>query len=225
MEYQSDQGLPNGSLRTPAPEPPKAQLTTQCRSALFPLHGTPPRPPAYDKSVLEDLHRTHPTGKTSMSSLLMVEIFVPRNIKNRYALIKFYNALRWHYWWDTEDDNLFYITPDADIGPVVGYWLTINPETLEGFEVLTDYEKEPPFGNIHRLRLAASTEAVLILSDHKIVERIWALARPTLSSQAATVDPADHRQRYPTTTGFRFKDPFGHRIRVTTSPNYELRPP
>jgi hypothetical protein len=157
-------------------------------------------------------------------SYLIVELFVPRNDRNLRAIIKFYSALRWLTWPDTEDRFLIYVTPNVEPSPVLGYWLTLNSDTQSAFRAVGGSEQAKTFVNSHELVLPAATESVLVLKSDESVSHVWELAQSILTSQNATIEPMRYKAQYPKAIGFRFQDPFGHRIRVTTDPGYELHP-
>lgn len=153
---------------------------------------------------------------------LMVELFVPRTNQNREAIFTFYRSLGWRLWSDTEDRNLIYTMPDIKEGSFVGYWLTVNPDTCSAFRSNWRASAGASWDNSHVLVLPATVEPALVLGSSLVVEAVWERASAVLIGKDATVDPAQYGKRYPGVAGFRFTDPFGHRIRVTTDPGYEF---
>jgi hypothetical protein len=157
-----------------------------------------------------------------MSSYLMVELSVPKTPGNRNAVADFYSAITWHSWQDSEDADLVYVAPSYIGTPVMGYWLTTNQEKCRVFQEVATLEPKSFFENTHCLTLPSVTETVFVLEDKEIITRIWTQAEQIILHEHTVMNPMEHQSKYPATMGFRFRDPFGNRIRVTTDPGYEI---
>lgn len=166
-----------------------------------------------------------------MRAYLLVELAVPRHEANWRALHAFYALLGWHTWSDLEDEYLVYVQPIRGKMPVVAYWLTENHTVRGSFTAaahVTNGESvlathfDYGLQNSHFLTSTSPVETVLVIQDRSALESLWCGSSHVLESSPLTTDFATYRRRYPRCAGFRFHDPFGHRIRVTTDPGYEI---
>lgn len=156
-----------------------------------------------------------------MCAYLMAELFAPRTEQNHEAILRFYTALGWRSFSDSEDYHLVYTMPNVNCCPFIAYWLTTNQETCSAFRPTTTPDDAGLFVNSHRLAAPPAFEPVLVIDSAATIMQIWAAAQSVLTGQNTTVNPGRYKNKYPRAAGFRFRDPFGHRIRVTTDPGYE----
>ena len=123
-----------------------------------------------------------------MSTYVMPEIFVPRHESNHGALLRFYGAIGWKVWHDSESSFLLYIEPLAE-SCVASYWLTTNPDTISSFSPRKPEADVPDFGNQDVLHDVATTEIVFVIALEQDAQNVWDKGSRVLATRPFTVPP------------------------------------
>lgn len=155
----------------------------------------------------------------------MLELIVPRAPQVAQQIHGFYDAIGWDVRDDTESEFDTLASPDVGasfVAPTIAYWQSKNPQRRAHFKT----NRQPVPSEFARgLRLKAMAAKILLLSENILivpsdddVHAIFERGGDILRAHAANIPPHEHAG----VQEFRFTDPFGFPLRVTSDPGYQV---
>jgi len=160
---------------------------------------------------------------SAFSNRTIQEFNIPRDATSTVRLLGFFGqGLGWEdAREDSEEAGFWYIGPYRDQPPTVTYWQTENTDKI-GLFVRNDSPEPSKWSRgLHlppaALGLVALCEQTLLVPNDDHTQVLWDQGGDLLQAHA-TQPLCPHSG----VLEFRFRDPFGFQLRVTSDPGYEM---